>query len=107
MNILRKAIEKNETIATELSATLLTESAEKNLSTAMSAVSPQVQTAIAQHDYTAALSALAGLRESVDAFFTHVMVMTDDPAIRANRLKLLQDLAQLMNGVADISHLAI
>jgi glycyl-tRNA synthetase beta chain len=31
------------------------------------------------------------------------MVMADDPAIRANRLALLHQLAGLMNRVADIS----
>jgi glycyl-tRNA synthetase beta chain len=43
------------------------------------------------------------LREPVDAFFDQVMVMADDPAIRANRLALLNRLSALFLGVADIS----
>ena len=107
MNILRKAAEKNEAIAPELSDALMSEAAEQSLAKAVADVRPQVQQAIAVRNYAGALSALAGLRESVDAFFADVMVMADDAAVRANRLKLLQELAQLMNGVADISQLAV
>ena len=107
VNILRKAAEKNEAIAPELSDALMSEAAEQSLAKAVADVRPQVQQAIAARNYAGALSALAGLRESVDAFFADVMVMADDAAVRANRLKLLQELAQLMNGVADISQLAV
>lgn len=107
VNILRKAAEKNEAIALSLNDSLLQEAAEQQLAKAMSSIRPAVEQAISQHDYAAALSALAALREPVDAFFADVMVMADDAAVRANRLKLLQDLAGLMNGVADISQLAV
>ena len=107
VNILRKAAEKNEVIAPSLNDSLLQEAAEQHLAKAMSSIRPAVEQAISQHDYAAALSALAALREPVDAFFADVMVMADDAAVRANRLKLLQDLASLMNGVADISQLAV
>ena len=107
VNILRKAAEKNEAIAPSLNDSLLQEAAEQHLAKAMSSIRPAVEQAISQHDYAAALSALAALREPVDAFFADVMVMADDVAVRANRLKLLQDLAGLMNGVADISQLAV
>ena len=107
VNILRKAAEKNEAIALSLNDSLLQEAAEQQLAKAMSSIRPAVEQAISQHDYAAALSALAALREPVDAFFADVMVMADDAAVRANRLKLLQDLASLMNGVADISQLAV
>ena len=107
VNILRKAAEKNEAIAPSLNDSFLQEAAEQHLAKAMSSIRPAVEQAISQHDYAAALSALAALREPVDAFFADVMVMADDAAVRANRLKLLQDLASLMNGVADISQLAV
>ena len=35
-----------------------------------------------------------------------LLVMTDDEAVRANRLALLRGIAQTMNRVADISKLA-
>ena len=107
VNILRKAHEKNEPIAVSLDTNLLQEPAEQSLVKAMNDVRPEVNAAMAQGDYAGALTALARLREPVDGFFNDVMVMADDPAIRANRLKLLQDLSLLMNGVADISQLAV
>ncbi|MES2683793.1 MAG: glycine--tRNA ligase subunit beta [Pseudomonadota bacterium] len=54
-------------------------------------------------DYAKQLAQLATLRESVDAFFSAVMVNADDPAVRSNRLALLSRLDQLCRSVADIS----
>ncbi len=51
--------------------------------------------------------ALAAARPAVDRFFDDVMVMADDPAVRANRLALLRGVARTMNRVADISKLAV
>jgi glycyl-tRNA synthetase beta chain len=41
----------------------------------------------------------------VDAFFDQVLVMSDDPAVRANRLAILTRLGELFQSVADISRL--
>ncbi len=57
--------------------------------------------------YQEGLSRLAALREPVDAFFDDVMVMTDDTALRVNRLALLKRLAALFLRVADISRLQL
>jgi glycyl-tRNA synthetase beta chain len=57
-------------------------------------------------DFTGALLALATTKPAVDRFFDDVLVMADDPAVRANRLALLRGVAQTMNRVADISKLA-
>ena len=54
-----------------------------------------------------ALRVLASAKSSVDRFFDDVLVMTEDPALRANRLALLRGLAEALNGVADISKLAV
>jgi glycyl-tRNA synthetase beta chain len=48
---------------------------------------------------------MAQARDAVDRFFDQVMVMADDPRVRANRLCLLARLHGLMNRVADISRL--
>ena len=48
----------------------------------------------------------ATAKPAVDRFFDDVMVMADDPAVRANRLALLRGVAATMNRVADISKLA-
>jgi glycyl-tRNA synthetase beta chain len=85
---------------------LLVEEAEKALNAQLDQVAPNVQLQLAQRDYTRALSALAALRDPVDTFFNDVMVNTEDPALRANRLALLGALHSQMNCVADISKLA-
>ena len=54
-------------------------------------------------DYAERLKQLAGLKSPVDAFFTGVMVMADDAAVRANRLALLRQLDRVCREVADIS----
>ena len=107
VNILRKALEKGEVIAASIDRGLLTETSEKALAQTLDHVRPIVTEALTQREYQTALTSLATLREPVDAFFADVMVMADDAAVKANRLKLLQDLAHLMNGVADISQLAV
>ncbi|MCL2871991.1 MAG: glycine--tRNA ligase subunit beta [Betaproteobacteria bacterium] len=66
----------------------------------------EVETAMRAGDFTKALQVLAGARREVDRFFDEVMVMADDPAVRANRLALLNEIRQTMNRVADIAMLA-
>ena len=85
---------------------LLREAAEKALYDALQTVAPQADAAFEQGDYTASLQRLAALKSPVDAFFDGVMVNADDPALKANRLCLLQQLHRAMNRVADLSRLA-
>ena len=51
------------------------------------------------------MAALAGLRAPVDMFFDAVTVNADDAALRVNRLKLLSEIRETMNGVADFSQI--
>jgi len=69
-------------------------------------LAPRVDSRLRAGDYTAALIACAGAKEAVDRFFDDVMVMADDPALRANRLALLRRVRETMNRVADIALLA-
>jgi glycyl-tRNA synthetase beta chain len=82
------------------------EPAEKALFVALGEIAPRADAAFAAGDYTASLQALAALRAPVDAFFDQVMVNADDPALKSNRLALLNQLHRTMNRVADISRLA-
>ena len=102
-NILRKA---GDVAAAELEPALLLESAERELAAQLAELGPRVDACMAAHDYTGALTQMAQSREAVDRFFDEVMVMADDPAVRANRLALLARLRELMNRVADISRLS-
>lgn len=97
---------KEAASAGEIQAELLQAGAEKDLADAVKALSAQVAPLYAAGDYAPALTALASLREPVDRFFTEVMVMADDPAVRANRLRLLSWLRALFLRVADISQLS-
>lgn len=84
----------------------LAEPAEQALAAAVDRLRPEAEAQAAAGDFAASLRTLAQLREPVDAFFADVMVMAEDPAVRANRLALLGQLHGLMNRVADISRLA-
>ena len=84
---------------------LLQEPAERQLFEALLALRATVPQAIARRDYAGALTELAGLRQSIDAFFDTVMVMDKDPELRANRLALLREMRALFAGVADLSRL--
>ena len=52
-----------------------------------------------------AMTALARLRQPVDAFFDKVTVNTDDAKLRENRLRLLARIRDTMNRVADFSRI--
>ncbi|MDQ5888343.1 MAG: glycyl-tRNA synthetase beta chain, partial [Pseudomonadota bacterium] len=99
-------LKKTEVVAGEPDFALLQENAEKALFEALSLARPIVASHLNNGDYTDALKALAALRGPVDGFFEEVMVMCDEPLLRQNRLNLLAQLGQLLNGVADISRLA-
>ncbi|MEW5770113.1 MAG: glycine--tRNA ligase subunit beta [Pseudomonadota bacterium] len=105
-NILRKAAQAGETINAEADAELLAEDAEKALFAAVREITPAVETALEGLDYTDALRQLAAVKAPVDRFFDEVMVMSDEPLERANRLALLGQLGRLMNCVADIAQLS-
>ncbi len=86
-------------------ATLLREPAEKALQEAVAAIVGDVTRALDKRDYGTALTRLATLRPTVDAFFDAVMVNAEDPALRRNRLALLSELRGLFARIADLSYL--
>ncbi|HET8647188.1 MAG TPA: glycine--tRNA ligase subunit beta, partial [Vicinamibacteria bacterium] len=59
----------------------------------------------AANPYDARLRSLAALRAPVDRFFDDVLVMAEEPQLRANRLGLLQPTLSLFYRIADISKL--
>jgi glycyl-tRNA synthetase beta chain len=83
----------------------LAEPAERDLAEALASHAAAVEPDLAMGDYSAALTELAGLRPAVDRFFDEVMVMDDDPDVRANRLALLGQMSTLFLRVADLSRL--
>ncbi len=102
-NILKKS---DVAVDAHVSTLLLQEPAEQALHSVMQGVLPQANVLFDAGDYTAALQALAALREPVDAFFDSVMVNAEALDLRLNRLGLLKTLFDAMNRVADLSRLA-
>ena len=99
-NILKKSDQNINSTIGELVAT-----EEKNLLAAAEISFTDIQPLLAEQNYSQALSRLAQLRDSVDAFFDHVMVNTDDLVLRNSRLALLSMISSQFLKIADISKL--
>ena len=78
---------------------------EKALAKAIDQVKAEASAAVAKEDFAAAMSAMAKLRPAVDAFFDKVKVNDDDPKVRENRLKLLNEIRAATRAVADFSRI--
>ena len=79
---------------------------ELNLAKALTVAREGVSSALEAKEYASAISALAAVREPLDAFFADVMVMDEDQTLRENRLRLLGELVSVFSGVANIGELA-
>ena len=78
---------------------------EKALADAIDLVKVEASVAVMNEDFATAMGAMAKLRPAVDAFFDHVKVNDDDPKIRENRLKLLNEIRSATRAVADFSRI--
>ncbi|WP_375310514.1 glycine--tRNA ligase subunit beta [Bradyrhizobium sp. A5] len=76
---------------------------EKALAKAIGEVTAEASAAVAKEDFAAAMTAMAKLRPPVDAFFDKVRVNDEDPKVRENRLKLLNEIRSATRAVADFS----
>lgn len=101
-NILRKV---DGEVSGAVETARLVEPAEQQLFQHVLGMERGVNAMIARREYAAALTQLATLRPDVDRFFDSVMVMADDPDVRANRLGLLVRLRGLFLQIADLSRL--
>ena len=89
----------------EFKIELASEEPEKDLATIFKAVNLKVAPLMAVKNYQAALSELAQLKTPIDTFFDNVMVMSDDEAVKINRLTLLNEIRNSFFAIADISQL--
>ncbi len=76
---------------------------EKALAVAIDQVKREAAAAVQKEDFATAMSAMAKLRPAVDAFFDKVKVNDDEPSVRENRLKLLNEIRAATRAVADFS----
>jgi len=87
-------------VGREVEATLLTEP-ERPFATALKELAPEARALAADGAYDQFLALLATMRGPVDTFFEQVMVMDEDPALRRNRLALLNNFIALVEQFAD------
>lgn len=78
---------------------------EQELADAVEALGDSVAAQVQALDAAGALRRLAALQPLVDRLFTDVLVMAEDPALRAARLGLVRAVADLFRAVADFRHL--
>jgi glycyl-tRNA synthetase beta chain len=84
---------------------LYAQAEERGLAEAIDVAKSDASAAVAREDFAAAMRAMAKLRPHVDAFFDKVTVNTDDKAVRANRLRLLNEIRAATLAVADFSRI--
>jgi glycyl-tRNA synthetase beta chain len=105
-NILRIEEKRDGTTFTGAPDPQLYRQAEEwELAKAIDLAKSEASAAVAREDYEAAMRAMAKLRPHVDAFFDKVTVNTDDKAVRANRLRLLNEIRAATLAVADFSRI--
>lgn len=75
---------------------------EKALFAALDAAEAKIAPAMETEDFAAAMSAMAGLRGPIDAFFEAVQVNSDNQIVRRNRLNLLHRISAACLSVADL-----
>jgi glycyl-tRNA synthetase beta chain len=99
-NILKKSA---EAIPEEIAASLLSDPAELALVAALQSCRQVISPLVQQGKYADVLRHLAGLHATVDAYFDQVLVMSEEVAVRHNRLAQLSQLRELFMQVADLS----
>jgi glycyl-tRNA synthetase beta chain len=99
-NIIRKS---DQAMGLAVDENLFQDPSEGVLYTAVRGVRQKTEALIKVGNYEEALSAIAGLRPAVDAFFVGVMVMAEDEGLRKNRLALLSSVSGLFKDIADFS----
>jgi len=105
-NILAAEEKKGTTVAAAVDPALFRDEAERRLFAAVNQAEKEARQAIQDEDFSAAMRALAALREPVDSFFEDVLVNDEDQAVRANRLALLARIRAATAAVADFSRIA-
>ncbi|MCX5793967.1 MAG: glycine--tRNA ligase subunit beta [Elusimicrobia bacterium] len=105
-NILKQAALRKDAVpesGPERSA--LKEPAEIALMDSLDRVSGEMEEHLTAGRYDHCLRSVVSLKPRLDEFFEKVMVMVDDPALKAARLALLARLVRLIRRVADLSEI--
>ncbi len=101
---MRQAREKSFSVASQLQPELFNDE-ERNLYQAMQPIGTAFLRSRDERRYPEALKSLVMLAPWIDAFFDKVMVMVENPAVRSNRLKLLNQIGRSFSGIAQFSEI--
>lgn len=104
-NILRIENKKDGPHQGEINQSLLQTIEEKNLYQTLQQVIKTIHTALDHKQFDKAMNEIASLRSTLDIFFDKVIINDDDPNIRQNRLKLLNQIEQTANLIADFNQI--
>ncbi len=106
-NILMKSAADEEAGMNHLAPELMKEAEEQSLYDAFTSIQKRLVELEARSDYEAAFRELGGMRQPIDGFFDQVLVMAEQPEVRANRLALLSAInTQVFSRLADLSEVA-
>ena len=97
----------NEESDGDIQTSLLKESAEKKLYDEYMRIKQPVETYLSKKQFSLALEEIVEIKEAVDEFFEHVMVMTKEDSLRKNRLCLLKHISLLFSNIADFSKIVL
>jgi len=97
----------NEESDGDIQTSLLNESAEKKLYDEYMRVKEPVENYLNKKQFSLALEKIVEIKEAVDEFFEHVMVMTKEDSLRKNRLRLLKHISLLFSNIADFSKIVL
>ncbi|QDH13842.1 glycine--tRNA ligase subunit beta [Formicincola oecophyllae] len=104
-NILRIENKKDGPHKGAVNEGLFQQGEERRLAQELAQASQAAEGALGQGDFQGAMKALAPLQGVMEDFFGAVTVNADDPALRRNRLRLLQGFVSNVDRVADFSKL--
>lgn len=93
--------------AAAVNATALQDPAEVRLNDLATMVSEQIGELVADRQYRMALESFAGMAAELESFFDAVMVMVDDPQLRANRMSLLRKAGSAVMKIADVTKIVV
>jgi glycyl-tRNA synthetase beta chain len=96
---------EQEEAAAKLDPELLAEPAEQEVAKALGEVEPELTAALETADFDAAVEAGAKLGPALSRLFDEVLVMDEDPRVRANRLRLLLDVRETLRALGDLGQI--
>ena len=105
-NLLERAGGADSHARSDPDPSLFADAAESDLHEALQTVSERTAACNAVRDYGTSLLSIATLRPLLDRYFDEVLVMADDPQVRANRLAFLASVLAKLSTIADFAAIA-